>query len=311
MVLAETVSTNVAKIKSGFRVVFSMLLGRWEKFWRWVISLTPLSRYANGEIWMKYSTWQSFLQLTPDFNGTIADLGCGVGSLCLWLAKEYPRATIVGIDVNCDAVRRAEENRNTQGLQNLRFSTGSVMDLPFADNSLDKIISTQVWEHLSPPMDRRMFEEVFRVLKPDGDFVLNTPGPLFYTYRFPIYRISALLFTSMRLENKTLSAYCRLGAYDAWNIHGHVRPGFEPVDVFRRLPPGISPVTYKYTLKHLGAKWFELTSLNRNFRNILLPFSYLFFWIDDHLPGKGFDLSIRFKKLEEPRHKNQAPLCPR
>ncbi|MFM2344637.1 MAG: hypothetical protein RLZZ210_1248 [Pseudomonadota bacterium] len=55
--------------------------------------------------------------------------------------------------------------------------------LPFADNSLDCIISSSVFEHSE--MFWLVFNEIMRVLKPEGLFYLNTPSNGFF-HRYPV-----------------------------------------------------------------------------------------------------------------------------
>lgn len=50
--------------------------------------------------------------------------------------------------------------------------------LPFADGAFDACVSNYVLEHVADPS--RHFEEVRRVLKPDGVYVFRTPNFLYY-----------------------------------------------------------------------------------------------------------------------------------
>ena len=270
----------------------------WVTFWSYFRDRSPLEPYSHGEVWIKFRTWVRYLQLDRSYTGIILDLGCGPGWLCIWLAGQFPGSTVVGMDAQQGAIQQALKNRDQAGVKNVHFLVGSVVNLPFADGSCPKAISTQVYEHLPPPHDHLMLEECHRVVQEGGDFVLNTPGPLFLEHRsYPVYKLASWLRPRMKESNETLRRYWDQGTYDAWGIHEHVRSGFYPWEVFDRAPWGLAPVQYKYIMKHLGALWFQFTSINRIFRGILLPFSYLAFWIDDHLPGTGFDLTIRFQKL--------------
>lgn len=60
-----------------------------------------------------------------------------------------------------------------------------VMALPFADGSIDNIVAVDVLHHIAKPAD--MFDEVSRVLKPNGRLVMSEPwtgffGNLFFKY---------------------------------------------------------------------------------------------------------------------------------
>jgi SAM-dependent methyltransferase len=279
------------------------MLNIWNSFWQKVLHRTPFRAYSNGEIWMKYRTWLSFLQLEADYNGLIFDIGCGRGGLAIWLARHFPKATVIGLDVKAESLAAAQASKIQHGLNNIHFLQGSIQNFPFASNTFPKAISTQVWEHLPPPLNRIVLEEAYRVLKPQGSLVINIPGAGFLSYRFPIYRLVSRLRPSTKTANKTLKAYWSQGTYDGWGLHDHVQIGFYPWDVYRHAPWGLSAIRYRYVMKFFGAMWFEFTSLDRKFRTVLLPLSFLLFWLDDWLPVPGLDLSILMRKIDEvPEH---------
>jgi SAM-dependent methyltransferase len=57
---------------------------------------------------------------------------------------------------------------------NVEFLEAKVPPLPFADDSFDCVVSFQVIEHIK--RDRAFVEEVRRVLKPGGRFIVSTPN---------------------------------------------------------------------------------------------------------------------------------------
>ncbi|MGN6809254.1 MAG: class I SAM-dependent RNA methyltransferase [Thermomicrobiales bacterium] len=69
--------------------------------------------------------------------GAIADLYCGVGLFGLWLAREYPQAAIVGIEVDPLAIDAAEATAREWGLANCRFvarpADRALSELPAVD----------------------------------------------------------------------------------------------------------------------------------------------------------------------------------
>ena len=50
-----------------------------------------------------------------------------------------------------------------------------ITDLPFEDNSVDKVVAYQVIEHVPYNLNDKLFAEIFRVLKPGGTAILETP----------------------------------------------------------------------------------------------------------------------------------------
>jgi 2-polyprenyl-3-methyl-5-hydroxy-6-metoxy-1,4-benzoquinol methylase len=95
----------------------------------------------------------------------ILDVGCGSGwSSNLLAEKGY---SVAGVDLDANAFEPAET-------QDCRFYAGSVMELPFPDNSFDVVTSYQMLEHVPDP--ELALREMLRVLKPGGKFCLVGPN---------------------------------------------------------------------------------------------------------------------------------------
>lgn len=50
-----------------------------------------------------------------------------------------------------------------------------ITELPFEDNSVDKVVAYQVIEHVPYNLNDKLFAEIYRVLKPAGTAILETP----------------------------------------------------------------------------------------------------------------------------------------
>lgn len=60
------------------------------------------------------------------------------------------------------------------------------LHLPFKDEAFERILLTDVIEHLPPRSERRALSEIFRVLVPCGELILTTPNHhVLYTYLDP------------------------------------------------------------------------------------------------------------------------------
>jgi cyclopropane-fatty-acyl-phospholipid synthase len=64
------------------------------------------------------------------------DLGCGWGSLALWLAARYPCAQIVALSNSHGQRMFIEARAAERGLNNLQVVTGNIVDFEFSDASL-------------------------------------------------------------------------------------------------------------------------------------------------------------------------------
>ncbi|MCA9430785.1 MAG: class I SAM-dependent methyltransferase [Candidatus Omnitrophica bacterium] len=103
--------------------------------------------------------------LTPP----VIDLGCGDGHFA-WLAFDPPLP--IGLDPDIGSLRESKR-RNCQR-DHVAAEGGA---LPFADESVNAIVANSVLEHI-PILDRTL-DEVYRVLRPQGRFVLTTPSDRF------------------------------------------------------------------------------------------------------------------------------------
>jgi ubiquinone/menaquinone biosynthesis C-methylase UbiE len=103
--------------------------------------------------------------------GTLADIGCGPGYLLQLIANELPELRLVGVEISEEMIHKAADNFSACGLdRKAKFKRGDVENLPFNDDSLDFIVSTLSLHHW--PQPKRAFLEIYRVLKPNGQFLL-------------------------------------------------------------------------------------------------------------------------------------------
>jgi Methylase involved in ubiquinone/menaquinone biosynthesis len=98
---------------------------------------------------------------------TVLDCGCGMGVYLMYMGR-LRRLNLVGVDGDLDRLHWAQREHVLASLSNV-----DIHRLPFADNSFDKVLMSEVLEHLAD--DRRALREVFRVLKPGGILALSVP----------------------------------------------------------------------------------------------------------------------------------------
>src|SRR2546423_12876641 len=97
----------------------------------------------------------------------VLDLGAGAGFDCFLAARAVgSTGKVIGVDMTHEMLSKARENAQKNGFTTVEFRLGEIEALPVADNSIDVIISNCVI-NLSPEK-QRVFDEAFRVLKPDG-----------------------------------------------------------------------------------------------------------------------------------------------
>jgi cyclopropane-fatty-acyl-phospholipid synthase len=79
----------------------------------------------------------------------ILELGCGWGSLSLWMAERYPRARITAVSNSRTQKRFIDARAGSLGLGNLEVITCDMNNLNFPDDTrFDRVVSVEMFEHM-------------------------------------------------------------------------------------------------------------------------------------------------------------------
>ena len=101
---------------------------------------------------------------------TIVDIGCGAGMDLMLAARAVgPDGHAIGIDMTEPMAERARASARALGFTNVEVRSGDALDVPVDSESVDFVISNGVL-NLAPDK-RQAFSEVFRILKPGGQFL--------------------------------------------------------------------------------------------------------------------------------------------
>jgi ubiquinone/menaquinone biosynthesis C-methylase UbiE len=107
----------------------------------------------------------------------LLDIGCGTGTLAILAKRLHPGAEIIGLDPDPKALARARRKAHRAKLA-LRLDRGFADELPYADGSFDRVLSTFMFHHLQGEEKVRTLREVRRVLEPGGSLLLlDFEGP--------------------------------------------------------------------------------------------------------------------------------------
>lgn len=116
------------------------------------------------------------------FDGAdILELGCGWGSLTLWMAEQYPRSRITAVSNSRPQRLEIERLSQHRGLNNVRVITADMNDFSPPDR-FDRVVSVEMFEHM------RNYEELLRRiagwLKPEGRLFVHIFTHDRLAYRF-------------------------------------------------------------------------------------------------------------------------------
>jgi len=98
--------------------------------------------------------------------GRVLDVGCGSGSMSRLIARSFPSAEVVGVDLRRQYLDFAEDRAREEKLKNLTFRQADVFALPFADASFDVVWTKYLLQWLNEP--RFALAELKRITGPGG-----------------------------------------------------------------------------------------------------------------------------------------------
>ena len=133
----------------------------------------------------------------------VLDLGCGHGAL-IYFARKAGYSDITGVDVSPEQVAAAQR----LGIEGVRNGDllGTLSNLP--DSSQDVVVAFDVIEHFTKSELLPFVDEVRRVLKPGGRWVIHTPNgdsPFVGAIRYGDFT-HELAFTQASLSQLLLSS---------------------------------------------------------------------------------------------------------
>lgn len=101
------------------------------------------------------------------YGDEVLDLGCGTGALMAQVISEDYRRNVTGIDISKQMITVAKQNLGNKAV----LVIGDSEKLPFSDQYFDVVYCNDSFHHYPNP--QKVIEEVYRVLKVGGTFIIG------------------------------------------------------------------------------------------------------------------------------------------
>lgn len=196
--------------------------------------------------------------------GNVLLVGCGSGDDMSLDPSAF------GIDLSLQSLRNTKTRFNSS-----RVAQGDAQALPFAGNTLDLVICSEVIEHL--PNRDLFFSEAYRILRYDGVLILTTPN---------------------------WKSWYGLARWTAEKISGHpVTAAGQPIDRWSTLEGLQDELVPEFNLLEAKGIWYY-PPMGRGYSVLPFPFSAIWFYLflpiektfRNIFPGWGHMIAVVVKK---------------
>jgi len=192
----------------------------------------------------------------------ILELGCGWGSLTLWMAEHYPDSSITAVSNSHSQRTFIEERARTAGFKHVRVITADMNDFSTTD-TFDRVVSVEMFEHMRNY--ELLLNRIHGWLKPDGKLFIHIFCHRDHVYPFETegkddwmgrYFFTGGLMPSERLMNEFNDD---LVVASQWRMNGiHYAKTLRAwLDLMDAKKESILPTLIRVYGEKEGARWFE------------------------------------------------------
>ena len=112
----------------------------------------------------------------------ILELGCGWGSLSLWMAEKFSKARITGVSNSRTQKEFIDAEAARRGLKNLRIITCDMNRFDIESGAFDRVVSIEMFEHMKNY--QHLLANVARWLRPGGQLFVHIFTHKEFAYHF-------------------------------------------------------------------------------------------------------------------------------
>lgn len=164
----------------------------------------------------------------------VLDMGCGTGTLTVLVKQSIPEAEVTGVDGDLQVLDIAKQKAAQAGVS-ISWDHALATALPYPNCTFDRVLSSLVIHHLTAEDKLKAFREVFRILRPNGEFHIVDFGPPYDPGTWLMSRVMRHLEETKDNFDGKLPAMLSAAGFISVSETAHLTNLFGPISLVRAL----------------------------------------------------------------------------